>query len=308
METRTQKQENPTARRDIHQQVTDTIIKQLEQGTVPWQKPWKGDDNRFFGIPQNFTTGKKYRGINILLLWSSAIGQGFKTQEWASFKQWQEKKEAIRKGEKGSMVVYYDTIEREVDGELKKIPFIKSSVVFNRCQLASYTHEAREETQSALPLVQRIEQVDNFITNTKAIIEHKNNTACYIPSADKINMPVPEAFIDTQYSTATEGYYSTLLHELTHWTGSKERLNRQGGKKFGDANYAAEELVAELGAAFLCAQFEITEVTKTDHASYIGHWLERLKENNRCIFTASSEASKACDYLDSLQPKKPDLA
>jgi len=219
METQT-KQKVPAkasmTRRDIHEQVTDTIIEQLEAGTVPWHKPWKGDDKRLFSIPQNFTTGKKYRGINILLLWSSAIGHEFATQEWASFKQWQEKKEIIRKGEKGSMVVYYDTFEKEVDGEIKKIPFLKSSVVFNRSQLASYEPSEKEEKPNAIPLVQRIEQVDNFIANTGAIIEHKDNRACYIPSADKINMPLPEAFIDTETSTATEGYYSTLLHELTH--------------------------------------------------------------------------------------------
>lgn len=304
METTQKEQVKATnTRRDIHQQVTDTIIQQLEAGTVPWHKPWKGDNNNVFTIPKNFTTGNKYRGINIVLLWSAAIAHDYPTQEWGSFKQWQDKKEAVRKGEKGSMIVYYDTMEREVDGETKKIPFVKSSVVFNRSQLASYQPAEKEETLNAVPLIERIKVVDDFITNTGANVEHKNYTACYIPSQDKILMPLPEAFVDTEACNATEGYYSTLLHELTHWTGSKERLNREGGKRFGDENYATEELVAELGAAFMCSEFEITATIKTDHASYIANWLKALRDNKHCVFTAASEASKAVTYLQELQPK-----
>ena len=293
-------------RKDIHQQVTDTIIRQLEAGTVPWHKPWKGND-RLFSLPKNVTTGNKYRGINILLLWSSAIAHDFPVQEWASFKQWQGKGESIRKGEKGSMIVYYDTMEKEVDGENKKIPFLKSSMVFNRSQLASSMppeNDTENDTNSvAMTLFQKIERVDSFVQQTEAVIEHKESTACYIPSADKINMPVISTFMHTETCTPTEGYYSTLFHELTHWTGSKHRLDRTKGKKFGDANYATEELVAELGAAFLCAEFEITATTKTDHASYIAHWLKVLQDNKHCVITAASEASKAVGYLQELQPK-----
>lgn len=304
MDTQTPEQQIQSSytRRDIYQQVTDAIIQQLEAGTVPWHKPWKGDDQRLFSIPQNFTTGNEYHGINILLLWSSAIAHDYKLQEWASFKQWQEKREAVRKGEKGSMIVYYDTIEREVEGETKNIPFLKSSVVFNRCQLASYEDSRNEDKPNSVSLIKRIERVDQFIANTGAIIEHKESHACYIPSADKIRMPTPEAFIDSDVCTATEGYYSTLLHELTHWTGHEQRLKRTNGKKFGDENYATEELVAELGAAFMCSNFDITKSIKTDHASYIASWLKVLKDNRQCIFTAASEASKAIDYLQNLQP------
>ncbi len=290
-------------RGDIHQQVTDTIIQQLEAGTVPWHKPWKGGNQFSFSIPENFTTGNKYRGINILLLWSAAIAHEYPTQEWATFKQWQSKKEAIRKGEKGNLIVYYDTIEKEVDGEIEKIPFIKTSVVFNRSQLASYQPPESDINPDIVPLVEKIDRVDSFIHQTGANIEHKGDRACYIPSADQILMPEKTAFIDTEACTATEGYYSTLLHELTHWTGSKDRLNRTKGKKFGDENYATEELVAELGAAFMCAEFEITSTIKTDHASYIASWLKALKENKHCIITAASEASKAVSYLNDLQPK-----
>ena len=291
-------------RRDIHQQVTDTIIKQLEKGTVPWHKPWQGEDTRAFELPYNGITNNHYRGINIVLLWSSAIEKQYSSAEWGTFKQWADKKEMIRKGEKGSMIVYYDTIEKEEDDEIRKIPFLKTSYVFNRCQLNSYEPSSIEEsTESRLSLVERIQTVDNFVSNTKAIIEHGQRGACFSPKEDKIYMPVTEAFVDTASCTATEGYYSTLLHELVHWSGTPNRLDRTKGKKFGDQNYATEELVAELGAAFLCTEYDIATAEKGDHAAYIASWLKALKDNKHCIITAASEASKAVHYLKGLQPQ-----
>lgn len=298
-----QEQPQPIKRRDLHQHVTDTIIQQLEAGVVPWQQSWKGSNKSLFDIPANYTTGKKYRGINIVLLWCSAIEKQYTSHEWGSFKQWQAKNEMIRKGEKGSLIVYYDTLEREVDGEIKKIPFLKSSVVFNRCQLVNYKPEEQiPEDINQVSLVKRLDRVEDFITNTKAVIEHKGDSPFYRPSEDKIYMPHGSNFTDTETATATEGYYSTLFHELTHWTGSKSRLKREGGKKFGDENYATEELVAELGAAFLCSELKINNVEKGDQASYIAGWLKVLKNNKNCIITAASEASKAVDFLQGLQP------
>ncbi|MCH5716698.1 ArdC family protein [Niabella hibiscisoli] len=298
-----QEQPQTFKRRDLHQQVTDTIVQQLETGVVPWQQSWKGGNTRLFDIPANFSTGKKYRGINIVLLWCSMFDKQYSSNEWGSFKQWQAKKESVRKGEKGSLIVYYDTLEKEVDGKIEKIPFLKSSVVFNRCQLSSYTpDEQQPENINQISLVDRLDRVEEFVFNTKADIEHKGTTPCYIPSQDKILMPYGHTFKDTETATATEGYYSTLLHELTHWTGSKARMKREGGKKFGDQNYAAEELVAELGAAFLCAEFKINNVEKGDQASYIASWLKVLKDNKKYIITAASEASKAVEYLQTLQP------
>jgi antirestriction protein ArdC len=287
--------------RDLHQQVTDTIIGQLEAGTVPWHQPWKGE-NRILSLPKNSTTGKKYQGINILLLWSAAIANDFPTQEWATFKQWSANKESIRKGEKGSLVVYYDVLEKEVEGEVQEIPFLKSSVVFNRSQLARYQPDEAQQASDPVSTIENIFHVDEFVSNTKAIVEQKGDRACYIPSLDKIWMPKREAFTGTATCTATEGYYSTLLHELTHWSGHESRLNRVKGKTFGDENYAMEELTAELGAAFLCAQFEIGILPKGDHASYIDHWLKIMKENKKCIFKASTEANKAVNFLNELQP------
>lgn len=290
-------------RRDIHQHVTDTIIRQLEAGTVPWRKPWKGGNSYPFALPQNATTGRKYNGINIVLLWGAAIDHNYPTQEWASFKQWQNKKEFVRKGEKGTTIVYCDTFEKEVDGEIKEVPFLKASTVFNRCQLASYVAERNTPEPLNKPLYETIYPLEEFIENTEVIIEHNDHEACYLRLSDKIHMPHIESFIETENCPGIEAYYATLLHELTHWTGNPKRLDRQFGKKFGDAEYAVEELTAELGAAFLCAEFEIHTARTEVHAAYIASWLKVLKENNHCVFTAASEASKAVNYLHGLQPE-----
>ena len=288
------------SRSDVYQQVTDTIIQQLEAGVIPWQQSWKGD-NTILGIPKNIASGNKYRGINIVLLWCAALKNEFTTAEWATFKQWNDKKEAIRKGEKGSLIVYYDTFEKEIDGETKEIPFLKSSIVFNRCQLASYKKSSKSEFEHNTLLVSKIDPIDDFIGNLDARIVHREGGACYAPKTDTVFMPLPESFFSTQTCSATEGYYSTLLHELTHWSGAKTRLDRNKGKKFGDKNYANEELVAELGAAFMCADFGIATLEKGDHAGYISHWLEVLKDNKHCLIAAASEATKAVTYLQGLQ-------
>lgn len=299
------KQESKTTRRDLHQQVTDTIIQQLENGVVPWHQPWKGKSVSIPPLPLNFSTGKKYRGINILLLWSSTISSHYTSAEWGTFKQWQQKEETIRKGEKGSLIVYYDVLEKEIDGELKKFPFLKSSFVFNRCQLNSHQLDPAEspEPVPTKSLVERIASVETLVQNSGAKIIHKGDRACYIPSLDEIHMPTEELFQDTETCTATEGYYSTLLHELTHWTGGKPRLNREGGKRYGDNGYATEELVAELGAAFLCAEHDIRTPEKGDHAAYIAHWLQVLKDNKHCLITAASDASKAVEFLTTPKPE-----
>ncbi len=293
-----------TQRPDVYQQVTNLIIQQLEKGAIPWHKPWTGTKEALPALPVNYTTGNKYRGINIVLLWSALLQHDYQSSEWASFKQWSEKGEFVRKGEKGSLIIYYNTLEKEIENELTKIPFIKTSYVFNREQLASFEPVREEDKPERINHVARFEPIEEFVKQTKAIIEHHFEGACYIPSQDKIKMPYPEYFWNTKALSATEGYYSVLMHELTHWAGHEKRLNRTKGKKFGDQQYAAEELVAEFGAAFLCAGFGIPTAEKGNHAAYIDHWLKVLKENNRCIFQAASEASKAYDYLHSLnQPE-----
>jgi antirestriction protein ArdC len=301
--TATQSPVTDKPRVDLYQKVTDIIIEHLEAGTTPWQKPWTGNHMNAFTMPKNIVSGKDYNGINVLLLWCASFQQEYASNEWASFRQWNQQKESIRKGEKGTMVVYYDFVEKEDDnGEIKKVPFMKSYVVFNRCQLASY-EPVKETVIPSKPLAERLEHVENFVSNTKAVIRHKGRKACFVPSKDEIHMPKIEAFVDTDYSTATEGYYSTLMHELMHWSGHPHRLDRSFGKRFGDYTYAAEELVAELGAAFLCAELEITREPRKDHANYIAGWLTALKNNKYLVTTAANTASKAVDYLWHLQPQ-----
>ena len=294
---------------DLHEKVTATIIEQLEKGTVPWQKPWTGENSLPFAIPKNCTTGKKYRGINIPLLWIANEANGYATHEWASFKQWQAQKECVAKGEKGTMIIYYDTFESEQEnGDVKRVPFIKSSYVFNRCQLISYSPETVEVPEQR-PLVERIAAVDGFIANTKAVVEYREGEgACYLPLRDKIYMPPETSFMDSGTSTATENFYSTELHELAHWSGHPSRCNRDLKGRFGGHAYACEELIAELSAAFLCAELEITNVPRPDHAAYLSSWLTVLKEDKKAILTAASEATKAADFLQGLQPAAPVIA
>ena len=293
---RSEKTTAPT--QNVYDLVTSQIIEQLENGVIPWQKPWTEASPYALGLPQNQVTGNYYRGINIVLLWSSNLKNKHTTDEWASFKQWQSQKESIRKGERGSMVVYYDTLEREVEGELVKIPFLKSSVVFNRCQLASYEPEVLPvQTADPAPSYEKIEAVDQFILNTGAIIGHQPGGAYYDRKTDTISLPEANTFIETASCTPTENYVATLFHELGHWSGAEHRLNRIKGKKFGDQQYANEELVAEFTSAFLCAGFGMRTAEKGNHAGYIEHWLKVLREDNRFIVRASSDASKAVDYL-----------
>lgn len=290
-------------RKDVYQEVTDTIVKQLEKGVVPWHRPWTGESSFNFDLPLNHHTHNRYRGINILLLWSAAQEKNYSSNEWASFKQWKEKNESIKPEEKGTMIVYYDTFEREENGEVKKIPFLKHSYVFNRCQLASYKPEEGQTQSDIKPLVERLETVDQFIANTGVQIDYDGSRACYSPSKDCIEMPNISSFIDTKQCSATEGYYATLLHELTHWTGHKSRLDRNSGKKFGDKGYANEELVAEFGAAFMCTEFGIARPEKEHYAAYISNWLQALKDNKYAVVAAASEASKASEFLHKLQPE-----
>ncbi|WP_220466244.1 ArdC family protein [Dyadobacter psychrotolerans] len=282
---------------DLHDQITGKIIEQLEQGLAPWRQPWKTGIT--FGMPLNGVTRKPYRGINVPLCWYDMQEKGFQSNEFASFKQWAEKKEYVRKGEKATQIVYYDTIERKKDDEITKIPFLKMSYVFNKCQLKSYNPE--QETKEEVDIVKSIQQVDAFVKNTDAIIKHGGNQAFYNKAQDYIQMPPTVAFIGTKTQSPTEAYYSTELHELSHWTGAEKRCNRQYGKRFGDHDYAFEELVAELSSAFLCAELGIADGPQLDHASYIGHWLAILKEDKKAILTAASAASKAGDCLKAFQ-------
>ena len=284
--------------RDLYQEVTDSIIATIEAGAGKWQMPWACQSG---GLPTNAVTKASYNGVNILQLWSVAASKGYPTGIWATYKQWQSIGAQVNAGEKGAMVVFAGTgTAKPEDGETsgRAFHFLKCSSVFNAAQVAGF--DTLAPVRPALAV--RIANADAFVAATGADVRYGNSRAFYSPSQDFIAMPGFDAFIDTDTASATENAYGILMHELTHWTSAKSRLDRELGKRFGDDKYAAEELVAELGAAFLCAELNITPSPRPDHAQYLASWLKVLKSDKKAIFTAASAATKAAQYLRTLQP------
>ena len=287
---------------DIYTRVTTRILAELEKGVRPWIKPWSVEHAagritrplRHNGIP--------YRGVNVLLLWGEALEKGYAAPLWITYKQSQELGAQVRKGEHGSLVVFADRFtktETNNKGESVEhaIPFMKGYTVFNVEQIEGLPAHFYAQPVNPLPLSDRIEHADRFVKATGAAIHHGGNQAFYAPSRDTIQLPPFEAFKDK------ESYYATALHELTHWTRHETRLARDFGRqRFGDEGYAREELVAELGSAFLCADLGITPDIREDHAAYLGHWLKILQDDKRAIFSAAAHAQRAADFLQQLQP------
>jgi antirestriction protein ArdC len=293
---------NTTKRIDVHTRVTSGIVEQLERGVRPWHKPWNTEHAAGRITRPLRHNGQPYKGINILMLWASAESQGFSNPFWLTFQQVHELGGFVRKGEHGSPVVFANTFKKKETGEdgseiEQEIPFLKEYTVFNAAQvegLPGYFYELAKAIETK-PLA-RIEQAEQFFANTKAEVRYGGNRAYYALEADYVRMPPFETFRDAESHTAT------LAHELTHWTRHASRLNRDlGRKKWGDDGYAMEELVAELGSAFLCADLSITPEVREDHASYIDSWLKVLKSDNRAVFSAASLASQAVDFLHGLQ-------
>ena len=289
-------------RKDVYTRVTERIIADLEQGVRTWLKPWHSAHAAGRITRPLRHNGTPYNGINILLLWGEAMAKGYTAPIWMTFKQAQELGGHVRKGERGSLVVYANRITKTETNEAgedteREIPFMKGYTVFNVEQVEGLPAHYYAQPVNPLPVSERIEAADAFMTATGAAIHHGGNSAYYAPARDLIQLPPFEAFKDK------ESYYATALHELTHWTKHKDRLERDfSAKRFGDTGYAREELVAELGAAFLCADLGITPEIRDDHAAYLGHWLNVLKEDKRAIFSAAAHAQRAADYLKGLQP------
>lgn len=287
-------------RADIYQTVTDTIIAAIENGLDgKFEMPW----HRVNRIPENAKTGNCYQGINVPLLWVYQIKNEYRLPVWATYKQWAEMGAQVKRGEKGAPVVFYKTFEIEAEDEQDDPQtriFARHSIVFNAAQVGGYESTASAEAPSPA-LIDDIESADRLVQESGADIRHGGDQAYYLPAHDYIMMPAGEKFRDTTTSTATENYYSTLFHELTHWTGAKHRLDRLCQDKFGSQDYAFEELVAELGAAMCCASTGVTSSTREDHARYIENWIHALKSDKRFIFAASSQAQKAVDFLFSAQ-------
>lgn len=283
------------SRTDVYARVTARIVEDLERGVRPWHKPWSGGS----GTRPLRQSGEPYRGINVLMLWASAEDQGFGCPYWFTFRQAQEHGGHVRKGQKGTPVVYSSKFAKEGDdGSEREVWFLKQYTVFNAEQvegLPARFYECGRHTDGP-----PVERADRFFAATRADVRHGGDRAFYSPAGDFVQMPPPRCFRDA------ESYAATLAHELTHWTKHPTRLDRDTGRKqWGDEGYAMEELVAELGAAFLCADLAVTPEVRADHAAYVGGWLKVLKRDKRAVFTAAAMAQRAVDYLHALQPEHP---
>jgi len=293
---------NTTPKADVYTRVTDKIVAALEAGVRPWMQPWSVEHAAGKISRPLRANGKPYQGVNVLLLWGEAMDKGYVAPFWMTFKQALELGGRVRKGEHGSLVVYADTFRKtETDEETgedveRAIPFMKGYTVFNVEQIEDLPERYYAKPVDPLPASERLEHADRFFCNTRAEIRHGGNRAYYAISDDHIQMPPFEAFRDA------ESYAATLAHEATHWTRHPSRLNRDLGRKHcGDEGYAREELVAELGSAFLCADLGLVPEILEDHAAYINSWANVLKDDKRFIFTAASHAQRAADYLHGLQ-------
>lgn len=294
--------------KDIYSRVTDKIVADLEKGLAPWRKPWSGGNTDGRIMRPLRATGIPYQGINVLMLWSAAAERGYVNPIWMTFRQAAAIGGNVRKGEKSTLVVFADRFtktEANAAGEKieRSIPFLKGYHVFNVEQIENLP--AQYSNPPAPPAPQnreeRIGRLDTFFRQTGAEIKHGGNSAHYSRALDLIAMPEFTAFENA------ESYYATLAHETIHWTGFPSRLNREFTRsaRFGNDEYAREELVAELGCAFLCADLGITPETREDHAAYIKSWLEALKNDKRCIFWAASHAARATEYLHDFNRPNP---
>ena len=287
---------------DLHQQITDQIIRALETTTDDFVMPWHRAAAT--GHPVNATSRRRYNGINAISLWVAAMNVGYATPQWATFKQWRDTGAQVRKGEKASLIVFYKTFIPSVRGE--PVPsadtdapdrrfLAKPSWVFNAAQVDGY--EAPIPTERPKTLFERTSTAEQAIHAANADIRYGGTRAYYDRQTDHIQIPEASDFIGSPTSTPQESFYSTIFHELAHWTGSEPRLNREKGARCGDKPYAFEELIAELSAAMSCAEFGISCTPRLDHAHYLNSWLKVLKDDKRAIFTAAAAASAATSFI-----------
>lgn len=294
-----------TAKLNVYEAITNKIVAMISVGAGTYHTPWHVPGA--MTLPTNAATLAQYRGINVLSLWIERQMREYASGFWASYRQWQQMGAQVRKGERGAMIVFYKRVETTPDEEdhdrTGKLRFFaRASYVFNAAQVDGYTLEEPE----SLSEFQRVEEIEAFVSAVGAAIKHGFPMACYRRDTDAIEMPRRDWFLGTDASSVTTNYYAVLLHELTHWSGAPLRLNRTFGRRFGDMAYAMEELVAELGAAFMCAAFGISSDPRPDHAAYVSSWLQVLNRDAKAIFTAASRAQEAFEHLAYLATK-PDL-
>jgi len=283
-----------TMKRNIAEEITGRILEDLEKGVTPWEKPWKA--GRGLPLPMNASTQKHYRGINVFVLWDEQQRRGFSSPAWVTFNQAKALGGAVKRSEKGTGVVFYKRLAKtnslnlddQVMLEEQTFWVLRTYTVFNLDQVEGLDH-LKPKVETVKPFA-AIERAERLLKDSGAKILHSViDRAFYEPIRDQITLPLKESF------TSPEKYYETALHEICHWSGAKHRLDREFGKWFGDQAYAFEELVAEMGAAFLCVSCGIPY--DTQHASYIGGWMKILKDNKRAIFTAAAKAQAAMDFV-----------
>lgn len=284
------------ARPDIYARITNQIIDQLEAGVRPWTQPWTG--GRPVTRPLRHD-GTPYTGINILLLWSEAFSRSFAAPTWMTFRQALALGAHVRKGETGSTVVYANQLVRTEADDAgqeteRRIPFLKAYTVFNVEQIDDLPDAWRPEPVQPVNPDERLEAVEGFFSGLGVAVRHGGSAAWYDPESDHVQMPPFETFRDAV------AYYATLGHECVHWTGHASRLARDFSRS--KQAYAREELVAELGAAFLCADLQLELEPREDHAAYLGHWLEVLRADKRFLFSAAAHAQRAVAWLQDACP------
>jgi len=283
-------------RTNLYDEITAKIINELEQGRLPWVQPWGTAAKAPLAMPRNAATARQYSGINILILWGAVVQYGYPTQHWLTFRQALSLGGNVRKGERGTTVVYADRFTpedekrraREMGEEAGSIPFLKRFTVFNTAQCEGLPEDVVVEAPSPPPHM--IEpRVEALIRATGIDFRIGGNQAFYVPAHDYVQVPPPQAYFEPI------DWHRTALHELGHATGHASRLGRDMSGRFGTRKYAFEELVAEMNAAFCCASLGVVPTVR--HADYIGSWLEVLREDNRAIVRAASQASRAADWL-----------
>ncbi|RST86378.1 DUF1738 domain-containing protein [Aquibium carbonis] len=290
-------------RTSLYDDITNKIIAELEAGRVPWVQPWGTAAAKApLAMPANAATGRQYSGINVLILWGAVIEHGFPVQSWLTFRQALSLGGHVRKGERGTTVVYADRFipddekkrAQETGEKAQAIPFLKRFTVFNLAQCEDLPDDLAVAPSAPEPgLIEP--RVEALIKETGIAFRIGGNRAFYMPAADYVQVPPPQAYFESI------NWHRTALHELGHATGHASRLCRDLSGSFGTKKYAFEELVAEMNAAFCCASLGIVPTVR--HADYIGSWLEVLREDNRAIVRAASQASKAADWLLAFLPE-----
>lgn len=288
-------------RQSLYAEVTSRVIAELEAGRLPWVQPWDGAACGCT-MPHNAGTGRRYSGINVLILWVAVIEGGYSSQRWLTYRQAQAAGGNVRRGEKGTVVCYADRFTpkseearaRDEDRDTRQIAFLKRFTVFNVDQCEGLP-EALIRRPDLPAEVDILPQVQALIEASGADFRLGGAEAYYSPGADYVAVPPPAAFHEPI------NWHRTALHELGHWTGHRSRLDRNQRGGFGSGDYAREELVAEMASAFACASLSIRPTVR--HADYVGSWLAVLREDEKAIFRAASAASKAADYLLAFAPE-----